>query len=225
MRAGVVFRLSGGLFREKDLAEFERAKLKRVIDLRGVTEDRSIVQNWTTDHGIDYVSEPIPAAGKKDAVDIARLSDSVDEALEYMQALYIGIVDRNGREIANTIAAMAEELPAGYGCAAGKDRTGIVTAFLHIILGVPEEEAVRRYVDSAPPIEHLGPLARDYFDLEEGAPMSPGMEAFLRPQGEILAATVTHVAGEHGSVAGYLAQHGLGADTVEQLRENLLAPV
>ena len=147
MQAGLVFRLSGGLFRDKDLAEFERANLKRVIDLRGENEDRSLVRNWTKDHGIDYVSEPIPAAGRKDAVDLDRLSKSVDEALEYMAALYIGIVDRNGREIANTIAAMADELPAGYGCAAGKDRTGIVTAFLHIILGVPEEggsEPLRR---------------------------------------------------------------------------------
>ena len=55
--------------------------------------------------------------------------------------------------------------------------------------------------------------------------MSPGMEVFLSPRREILAKTVAHVQGEYGDVAGYLAQHGLGADTVEQLRENLLAPV
>ena len=98
-----------------------------------------------------------------------------------MESLYRSIVDDFGPQIAGTISALEDELPAGHGCAAGKDRTGIVTAFLHVLLGVPEEEAARRYVNGAPSLERLGPLARDYLAIEDSIPFPPASRSSCGP--------------------------------------------
>ena len=218
----MVFRLSGGLAGPDELRELEVAGLRRVVDLRGEDEDRSVIAGWAAAGGVDYVAQPIPAANGAQLREAFGQANSDEEAAEHLSAIYRRVVDEHGHAVAGTIAALVDHLPAGYGCAAGKDRTGIVTAFLHVLLGVPEDEAARRYVGGAPPIERLRTLARDYFEVDEGAELPAGVDVLLGAREATILETLEHVRSEHGGVPAYLAAHGLQPEAVEALRERLV---
>lgn len=222
IRPGRVFRVSGGLAHADDLGPLEAAGLRRIVDLRAEDEDRSVLLDWATVRGVDYISQPMPAAARADFAEIARRNSTPEEAQAYMSELYSGIVDRFGPQIAATMSAIAERLPAGYGCAAGKDRTGIVTAMLHVLLGATEEEAARRYVNGAPSVERLGPLARTYLGLGDGEPLPAGVEVLLRPAPTTLLGLLEHARQEYGGVREYLEGNGLSPATIAALSRELV---
>ena len=224
VRPGKVYRLSGGLAKPGELEALDAVGLRRGVDLRGTDEARSVIQNWADANGVDYVSQPIPAARREDFLRAAAEADTEEAAFDYMRALYERVVDDFGPQIAATIHAMSKDLPAGFGCAAGKDRTGIVNAFLHILLGVPEEEAAMRYVNGAPSVERLGPLARNLMELEDSEPLPMGVEVLLRATPELINAAIARAEETHGSIEAYLEHHGLPPDAVERLRDQLLVP-
>src|SRR5262245_27782805 len=224
IREGMVFRISGGLATPADLVELDDAGLRRVVDLRGTDENRSVIQNWAREKGVDYVSEPIPAARKQDFVAEVAGAKSEEEAIAYMSSLYERIVEDFGDQIAATIGVLAADLPAGLGCARGKDRTGIVNAFIHVLLGVPEEEVAVRYVNGAPSADRLGPLARDMMELEESDPLPTGVSVMLRATPDLVIAAIDEAKRTHGSVEAYLSDHGLEPEAAERLREQLLVP-
>ena len=151
-----------------------------------------------------------------------RAAETEEEAAGHMLSIYRVIVDDYGEAIAMTIAALADKLPVGYGCAAGKDRTGIVTAFLHTLLGADEEEVARRYVDGAPAPERLQVLARDYLSLGEADPLPPGFNVLAGASAPTIRETLDHVRRQHGGVEAYLEAHGLEPETVEKLRNRLV---
>jgi protein-tyrosine phosphatase len=224
VRPGKIYRLSGGLAKAGELQALEAAGLRRIVDLRGTDEDRSVIQNWAEANGADYESQPIPAARREDFLRAAAEAETEESAFAYMRELYERVVDDFGPQIAATIGAMSRDLPAGFGCAAGKDRTGIVNALLHILLGVPEEEAAMRYVNGAPSVERLGPLARNVMELEESEPLPLGVEVLLRATPELINAAIAEAKRTDGTIQGYLEHHGLAPEAVERLREQLLEP-
>ena len=220
IRPKLVYRIRGGLAAPDKLAPLDDAGLRSVVDLRAETEDRSVVRDWADATGVRYVAQPMPAGNKVDMNEVSRQSSA--EATDYMQALYRRIVVEFGPQITATIGVLAEGLPAGYGCAAGKDRTGIVTAMLHVLLGVSREEAGRRYMSDAPTVEALGPLARDYLDLHEAEPLPVGVEVMMGTMPESIGAALDQAEEEFGSVPAYLEHHGLAPGAVETLRSELV---
>jgi protein-tyrosine phosphatase len=222
IRTGLVFRLSGGLAGPDELATVRAARLRTIVDLRGETEDRSAIRDWAAANGVVYEAQPIPAADRTNLREFLDSGSSVEEAAAALDSAYITIVDAFGPQIAGTIEAVARDVPAGYGCAAGKDRTGIVTAFLHTILGADREDVLHHYTVSAPPVARLAVLAKDYFNVVEGEPLSPIVETLLSTRPEAMRDTLAHVEAAHGSVAQYLVDNGLAPDAIDVLRARLV---
>ena len=218
----MVYRIRGGLASPDKLDALDRAGLRSVVDLRGVSEDRSVVRHWAEEAGVNYVHQPMPAGNKVDMQ--AMVTQSSEQAGDYMQALYRRIVVEFGPQITATIGVLADGMPAGYGCAAGKDRTGIVTAMLQVLLGVSREEAGRRYLSDAPTLDALGPLARDYLDWPEADPLPIGVEVMMGATPGSISAALDQAEGEFGSIPAYLEHYGLAPGAVETLRSELVAP-
>jgi protein-tyrosine phosphatase len=222
IRTDMVFRLSGGLAGPDELAALRVARLRTIVDLRGEREDRSAIREWADASGITYVAQPIPAADRTDLREVLDSGTSVAEAGAALDGAYISIVDEFGPQIAGTIAALARELPAGFGCAAGKDRTGIVAAFLHTTLGADVEDVVHHYAVSAPPVARLAVLAQDYFGAVEGEELSPVVKTLLSARPETMRATLAHVEATYGSVVRYLVGNGLEPAAIDELRARLV---
>lgn len=223
MRERAVFRISGGLVGEPELAELEAAGLRTVVDLRGHREDRSAIEAWAQAHGVIYRHEPmdVARAGGLGETILDALADG--GAKDYLRMAYRRIVTEFGRELAAAIGALSEGFPAGFGCAAGKDRTGVVNAFLQVLIGASEEEATRFYVERAPSLEALRPLARDFLGYEHVDQLPAELDHILGVQSSTMLEAFEHVRNGWGGVERYLLAHGLRPEQVERLREDLVA--
>lgn len=222
MRERAVFRISGDLVGVAELAELEATGLRTVIDLRGGREDRSAIERWARERGIVYRRHPMDVAAGAGIGDAIRAAVANGRAEEYVQRTYRRIVSEFGCQIAATMGELAEGLPAGFGCAAGKDRTGVVNALLHVLIGVSEDDAADIYAARAPSLERLRPLARDFFGYDHVDDLPAGMDHILGVQRSTMTDVFDHIRTNWGGVEPYLEAHGLRPGQVQRLREQLV---
>jgi protein-tyrosine phosphatase len=167
------------------------------------------------DHGIAYtnISFIDPAAVPPDAVSTL--------AEDYLQML-----DRYRQGVAEALAAIARAPDDGavlVHCAAGKDRTGLISALLLGLVDVPAETIAADYAMTA---ELLRPRERQWLeglDPEERA-QREAMLARYAPTAEVMLAVLEGLGERHGGVEPYLRSTGLGQDDLDRLRERLVGP-
>lgn len=223
VREGRLLRISGALLADADLPRLERLGVRLLVDLRGGSESRSVLEEWAARSGVRYVWLPIDVAGGGDLVRAVGAASDARDAAARLLALYRRILDRHGAELAQAIEAIASGTPAAFGCAAGKDRTGLVTALLHVLLGVPDDDVVRSYAASPPPPERLRAVLRDHFGAGDELLAMPGLDVLLGAEEATMRAALAHVRAAYGGVTAYLAAHGLSDDAVARLRRDLVA--
>ncbi|SCY71757.1 tyrosine-protein phosphatase [Butyrivibrio sp. INlla14] len=104
-----------------------------IIDMRGEADIKTKPSGFARQTGFTYINIPIEEGS------------SVPESVEAVPKSYMKIATSpNIRKVFEMIG----NAPAGvmYNCAAGKDRTGVVTAILLMLCGVGEEEIVSDYM-------------------------------------------------------------------------------
>jgi protein tyrosine/serine phosphatase len=134
---------------------------------------------------------------------------------------YFGLAEMAQAAIADVVRAIAEaEGGAVYHCAAGKDRTGVISAILLSTLGVADELIVADYALSQQNldaiIDRLNASA-GYKEMFEHLPPDT-----LHAEPETMIELLAKLRDRFGSVPGYLEEAGVGADVVERLRANVL---
>ena len=167
------------------------------------------------DHGIAYtnVSFIDPAAAPPDAVSTL--------AEDYLQML-----DRYRQGVAEAMAAIASAPADGavlIHCAAGKDRTGLISALLLALVGVPADTIAADYALTA---ELLRPREQQWLaglPPEERAERE-AMVARYAPTAEVMLAVLAGLTERHGGVEPYLRSTGLDAGDLERLRRRLVGP-
>ena len=176
-----------------------------LIDLRSAVEMTPLV---------GAVSIPIDVPGV-----VARLGGR--PADEEYSALYAATVDLCGREIVGVVTAVAGAAgPVALGCSLGKDRTGLVVALLAVLVGVPEAEVLAADVLARRGILGCEAAVRTY-----AAARGCTVDELVRRcslDDSALRFTLEHVRVRYGGVEKYLLANGLGASTVDSLRESLL---
>ena len=220
IRRGRLFRVSGGLVLPGDLEEFERLGLKALIDLRGRAEERSLLEDWAARARVRYVWLPIDVASGRDLARAVVAANDLSEAADALVALYLEIVEHHGAELASAVATIADGTPVAFGCAAGKDRTGLAAALVQLLLGAAEDDVVRSYASSPPSADRLRPLVADYFP--EAHVELPQLEVLLGAEEETMRRVLEDIRMRHGGPERYLAAHGLPAGAVDRLRGDLV---
>ncbi|HEX2373788.1 MAG TPA: tyrosine-protein phosphatase [Actinomycetota bacterium] len=200
------------------LTEAGRAALagygvRAIVDLRLADEIAQDPNPFAQpgDHGIAYTNISIidPAAGFPP--DTYTLADN-----------YLWMLDRFRGFVAEVMAAIADAPEGGVliHCAAGKDRTGLISALLLDLVDVPAETIATDYALTA---ELLRP--RDEEWLENGPGERAEREAMLArfaPSGEVMLEVLDKLAEGHGGAEGYLLEAGVTAADLDQLRDRLL---
>jgi len=165
------------------------------------------------DHGIAYtnVSFIDPAAGFPP--DTFTMADN-----------YKWMLDRFGAAVAEVMAAIADAPAAGVliHCAAGKDRTGIISALLLALVDVPPETVAADYALTA---EYLRPREEEW--LASGPGERAEREALLakfEPTAEAMLEVLEDLTRRHGGVEQYLLGAGVTATDIDRLRARLLSP-
>jgi protein-tyrosine phosphatase len=203
-----------------DLTEAGRAALadygvRTIVDLRLPDELEREPNPFAEpgDHGIGYtnVSFIDPAAAPPDQA--RTLAED-----------YLGMLDRYSDGVADVMAAVARAPEGGVliHCAAGKDRTGLISALLLGLVGVPEGTIADDYALTA---ELLA--ARDREWLEHGPGERAEREALLArfaPTAEVMLQVLEGLDRRYGGVERYLLAAGVSPEDLARLRQRLVGP-
>jgi protein-tyrosine phosphatase len=223
-RSGLVFRISGGLVGPAEIAHLDTLGLRVLVDLRADDEDRSRLVEWAAGQRVRYHHEPISLANAEDfaaLVDEYGLTEADGRA--FLASMYRRMLDEFGASFVGAVTAIAEAQPAAFGCAAGKDRTGLLAALLQELLGVDRATILAGYVNQAPDRDELLEAVATWWDWEEGDLTKPGLGGILSAVEEVMAGALDYLDDRHGGAVRYFEAAGLPARTVEQLRQRLVA--
>jgi protein-tyrosine phosphatase len=218
LRSGLLLRGDApGTLDADSLAVLGALGLRTVIDLRAPGEREMRPTRLEALTGVRIVEVPLldPSDG-----------DLPEELLtEGLPGLYRWLVLNRGHRLAEVIRvlAAADALPALVHCSAGKDRTGVVVALVHAVLGVAEDDLAADFGRSA---ELLG---ADFVAAAQAQAAALGLDATVRP--ELLASdpawirdVMELVRAGHGEADAYLTAHGLTDTELRGLRSALLDP-
>lgn len=208
----------GRVYRGASLHLVERASippLSTVVDLRCGVELR---RGGTVDATDDRIVLNHPVLKRLWGADAF---DQETDLNDFLVDRYLEMLVEGEGAIRCLILELArlDRLPVAYFCAAGKDRTGVVTAILLGSLGVETESIVADYAKSEPEVRELfdwltanRPSASAHADLGNPLLASPAaaMRGFLAAVDE-----------RFGGSAEYLRDIGVEAETLGRLEENL----
>jgi protein-tyrosine phosphatase len=226
VRVGCVFR-SDELHKltDDDLTAVAALGIRVVFDLRNIDE-RTARPNRLPD-GVDLLERVTPSTQgptRTTEEQIVRNELPMADDVEFA-GVYRRLLEHLAPELRIILeqAVDAPSRPLLFHCAAGKDRTGIATAVLLGLLGVPDEsilddyELTTKYFTERK-LESLAERAAEY-DVTEDR-LRPLLEA-RRP---VMAAMLEHVRDTWGGFDGYALEHvGLDEEFPERLRAALLA--
>jgi protein-tyrosine phosphatase len=144
-----------------------------------------------------------------------------DAGPDFLTGSYVDMLDSGAEAIRAAVETLGDPdaYPAVLFCAAGKDRTGTLTAIVLAAAGVDDDAIVADYTLSA---ERLAIARARMPELrrEEMAALPP---VLLTTPPEAMHGFLAGLRERHGSVEGYLASLGLGPDHVAALRAALVA--
>ncbi len=218
LRKGRVFR-SDGL---QALTESDLDHLTGEIGLGAVIDLRS--QEEVDEDGTGGIAEratihPVPLFQRTRSS--AAAANFPQRMPENMGDLYFVMLTAAREPIARVVRMLSElDVPAVFHCAAGKDRTGVISSLLLSLVGVPEETIVADYAFSRQNLDQINArlgasetYQRLMQDLPDGAyDADPAaMRRFL-----------DRVRDEHGSMEGWAEAAGLDAGVRARLVERLV---
>lgn len=111
-------------------------------------------------------------------------------------------------------------------CTAGKDRTGILAALTHHVMGVHPDDARADYLltNQAARMEARLPLVTEALEATLGRrPSEDAVRSFLGVKADYLDAAFASIAAQRGDLDGYLESIGVGHGLREKVRASLAA--
>ena len=226
-RSGVLSNLTAG-----DFAYLNQLDIHVICDFRTPQENSTAPEIWIPGSNVEHVSLPIGSGSKKNnstSMDsILATNPSPAELKAWLTKVYGGFAFTNAPEYAKVFAQLKEDhLPLLYHCAAGKDRTGVFSALLLLVLGVPEktvladyeltnkyllngisDDASKKMLNSNPSLAHLTPEQR---------------QVLMAADPEYLKSTLRQIEARYGAFDNYRrTELSVSDDDVEKLRGRLL---
>lgn len=197
----------------QDIAHLrEEIGLGTVIDLRSSAELRSEGRGPLAQEPVAFHHLPL-----YDGQEV-RSSASADMTLMDRYFLLAEFAKQPIARVITTLAA--SDAPAVYHCAAGKDRTGVVSAVLLGLLGVPEAIIVADYAATR---ENLDAIVERLMSTEGYQEMLSALPPdTMHAEPDTMAGFLTRLHDAHGSMAGYARSAGVSEESIDALRARLL---
>lgn len=203
------------LLSARDVARLrDELRLGDVIDLRSTEELQSDGRGLLAQEPIRFHHLPL--------FDGAALARDERKAAINLADRYFLLAEFAMHPIARVIATLAETtVPAVYHCAAGKDRTGVVSAVVLGLLGVENEIIVADYAMTQ---ENLDEIIERLLATEGYQSMLAALPPdTLHAEPETMLSLLEKVRARYGSMRGYAVAAGVTEATIERLRDRLLA--
>lgn len=209
-RADGVQRLSG-----EDLETARALGLRTVIDLRTAGE---IERGRFPVEDIEVAWHHLPMIERMWSDAELRATDG---AANFLRDRYVEMLDEGAASLPVIAELVAGGAPALFHCAAGKDRTGVVAAFLLGLVGVAPDDIAHDYHLSAHAMEAFTTwLAEHYPDAVDAMTSQP--KEYLAAPPEAMTSFLAEVDGRYGSMLGLAHHLGVPDATIHRLRAALL---
>ncbi|MEV7770077.1 tyrosine-protein phosphatase [Kitasatospora sp. NPDC086791] len=218
LRPGTLFR-SAQPFPAADaatVAQLREHGIDTIVDLRGESECRP--EDWAAAEaaGIEVVAARIEPTNDE----LARAMRDMTTA-EDLGAFYLLMAESAPQGLAAAVEATTRPGGVLVHCAAGKDRTGLLTALLLELLGVPAEEIVADYARTNDAIQQIWAGLADrnraaLNEVEAGRLVVPA--PLLEAPAGAMRAFLDLVRTKHGGAAGFLTACGVTSGTLDAFR-------
>ncbi|MFI0452565.1 tyrosine-protein phosphatase [Actinomadura sp. 6N118] len=197
---------------QADVAALRELGVTTVIDLRSDFERAHDGGPHPLDGAVELVRAPIIDEGNGHLM--------ADTSLTLAQR-YARIMESTGTALADAVSAIAEAPGAAvFHCAAGKDRTGLVSAAVLGTLGVSDEDVVADYamtgrnlVDIQARLERHAAYERTYAYLPRDA---------MTAETDTMGALIADLRARHGDMPALLRSLGVADATIARLRATLI---
>jgi protein-tyrosine phosphatase len=195
---------------EQDVSRLrEELSMTDIVDLRSTYELENEGRGLLAQESITFHHTPLFDGDTRAA------NDEVAQTMTLSER-YIGMMEMAREPIARVIEKLAfAEGGAVYHCAAGKDRTGVISAVLLGALGVPDDLIVADYALSAENIDAIIDRVMSMKGYEDTLKDMPADTLHAKP--ETMEAVVAYVGSTYGSMADYLREIGLREGALERL--------
>ena len=198
-----------------DVARLRNIGLSTVIDLRSSAElradgDGPLLRERVAHHHVPLFDGEAVKAEERSAM--ITLADRYWLLAEYAKA-----------KIARVLAMLADaDGPAVYHCAAGKDRTGVISAVVLGILGVPDEVIVADYAATKENLEAI--IERLMATKSYASVLSNLPPDTMHAEAETMVVFLERIRTDYGDMRGYAAAAGVAPDALEALTLRLIEP-
>ncbi|MCY0955550.1 tyrosine-protein phosphatase [Streptomyces sp. H27-H5] len=214
----------GALYRSDSLGKLRGADWDRFLAL-GIRTVIDLRYPWEADakgrvpepHRFTYANLSI----EHRPYDQAEIDPDIDP-WRHLADRFAEVTEDGVEEIRQAIEliADAEPGPTVFHCTSGKDRTGLIAAFVLTLLDVPEEEILADFARTELATERL---KADWHTANPGRTMR--WPAYGRAPAIVMELVLADLEARHGSPTAYLTDHvGITPETVARLRARLLTP-
>jgi protein-tyrosine phosphatase len=188
--------------------------LRDVIDLRSSAEVRSEGQGPLAQGDVRFHHVPLydGEVREEDRERVAQIT---------LADRYVFMAELAGDRIARVVGLLADaEAPAVFHCAAGKDRTGVISAIVLGLLGVPDEVIVADYVATR---ENLDAIVDRLNALEGYRTMLAALPPdTMHANPETIVEFLERLRARFGSVEDYAMGAGVSEPAIARLRARLI---
>ncbi|MBO7449194.1 MAG: tyrosine-protein phosphatase [Clostridiales bacterium] len=184
----------------------------QVIDLRSEAEVRRCGNPFIDMPGVNFINIPLflgdPDKVKDPVIDFLRTHK--------LGHFYIWVITELPDRLIRVLRLIKDnEGITLYHCLHGKDRTGIVTAFLYLLAGASREDIIKNYASS---FEFMKPILIPAIENIE-----PGLKHILNSDAENMNILLDYL-DEHydGNIESYLIQNGMTEEEIRELKEKIV---
>ena len=187
-----------------------------VIDLRQTNETQSWPDVFARSPAVQY--HHLNMIGDEEP-EIEPLPQEAERP-QQVAHVYCGWLDKCQEAVGSILGTLANggNQATLYHCAAGKDRTGVISGLLLSLAGVPEETIAADYGLSARYL--VGPFQSSPEAVPEIRTWADYQRAHCPPEAMLL--VLDHLERNYGGVEGYLRTVGLSKDQIVRLRDALV---
>jgi len=195
--------------------------IRTVVDLRG---DDERAEDPPAELPVEVVHVPFFEANDAEWHEIRRELDAAVAAAPDVPTatrdVYMIFLERFRDNVAAAVRAVAAAPEGGLviHCVGGKDRTGLLTAFLLHLAGVEDEEVAADYALSE---ERLRPRHERWFAAAESDEELERLQRIAQTPAASMVGVFAELERRHGGVEGYLRDAGVADEEFERLRTRL----
>ena len=197
------------------------AGVRTVVDLRG---DHEREDDPPAELPVEVVHVPFMEASEDEwdeiAEELERVTTSAPDEVTATRDAYLIFLERFPANVAAAVRAVADAAEGAVvvHCVGGKDRTGLLSAFLLHLAGVPEDEIAADYGLSE---ARLQPRHDAWFAAAGDEEELQRLRRIAASPAEAMRGVFAELERRHGGVEGYLRSTGLTHEELERARARL----